>query len=205
MRSCRSWWSSRAGQAARLRCRQSRRVRARLCRLDLWRPRSGRARDPPRGRWARLSRRPWRSFRSRRASRPLARFAWRCRLSYSVGLQRLAEQDPEPVRACLLVVLVLGEVAGQECGQPHRPFRGGAVVGSAAPPGPGRDLRPHPSRGDASRFRRSLHQHRRLGGNPAPGSSEHHDGRFEIIRWTEARPHQMPGEASVVPFAKAVA
>ena len=30
--------------------------------------------------------------------------------------------------------------------------------------GPGRDLRPHPSRGDASRFRRSLHQHRRLGG-----------------------------------------
>ena len=37
------------------------------------------------------------------------------------------------------------------------------------------------------------------------GVVEHHDGRFEIIRWTEARPHQMPGEASVVPFAKAVA
>ena len=34
---------------------------------------------------------------------------------------------------------------------------------------------------------------------------EHHDGRFEIIRWTEAPPHRMSGEASVVPFAKAVA
>ena len=37
------------------------------------------------------------------------------------------------------------------------------------------------------------------------GVVEHHDGQFEIVRWTEARPHQMPGDASMVPFAKAVA
>jgi UDP-2,3-diacylglucosamine pyrophosphatase LpxH len=34
------------------------------------------------------------------------------------------------------------------------------------------------------------------------GVVEHHDGRFEIIRWAEARPQQM---SSVVPFARAVA
>jgi hypothetical protein len=34
---------------------------------------------------------------------------------------------------------------------------------------------------------------------------EHHDGRFEIIRWAEARPQQMSGASSVVPFARAVA
>lgn len=37
------------------------------------------------------------------------------------------------------------------------------------------------------------------------GVVEHHDGRFEIVRWTEARPHQMPLDAGVVPFTKAVA
>jgi UDP-2,3-diacylglucosamine pyrophosphatase LpxH len=34
---------------------------------------------------------------------------------------------------------------------------------------------------------------------------EHHDGQFEIIRWAEVPPQQMPDEASVVPFARVVA
>lgn len=37
------------------------------------------------------------------------------------------------------------------------------------------------------------------------GVVEHHDGRFEIVKWTEARPHRMPLDAGVVPFTKAVA
>ncbi|RJF76400.1 UDP-2,3-diacylglucosamine diphosphatase [Rhodopseudomonas palustris] len=37
------------------------------------------------------------------------------------------------------------------------------------------------------------------------GVVEHHDGRFEIVRWTEALPHQMPVDANMVPFARAVA
>lgn len=37
------------------------------------------------------------------------------------------------------------------------------------------------------------------------GVVERHDGRFEIIRWVEARPQQVPGPSSVVPFARAVA
>jgi UDP-2,3-diacylglucosamine pyrophosphatase LpxH len=37
------------------------------------------------------------------------------------------------------------------------------------------------------------------------GVVEHQDGQFEIIRWAEARPQQMSGEASAVPFAKRVA
>lgn len=37
------------------------------------------------------------------------------------------------------------------------------------------------------------------------GVIEHHDGQFEIVRWTETRPDQMPSDASMVPFMKAVA
>lgn len=37
------------------------------------------------------------------------------------------------------------------------------------------------------------------------GVVEHHDGRFEIIRWAEMRSRQTSGEASVVPFARVIA
>ena len=75
----------------------------------------------------------------------------------------LFQCGPPSAGLSVLVAVAMGQAQGQECGELYRRVRADLGGRSAASRRRRGDLRPHPSSGHPRRFRRPLHELRRLG------------------------------------------
>ena len=120
---------------------------------------------------------------------------------FALTANRFFNAHAPHLRRALLVAVEMGQAEGEERGQLYRRLREGAGDRGQAPSRRRRDLRPHPHRRHARRFRPALHQLRRLGrklhgGGRAP---RRHSSRSSPGRRPARTARPRPGKPSKKP------
>jgi hypothetical protein len=158
---------------------------------ELRRRRGRRFAPSTRPRRPRLSRHPRRHLRRRRPPRQVARPSGGWATAPRSAIQCLAQLDPAPDRAHLLVALGLGEVEGQERGELHRRVRGRALCNEARRRSVGRAWSAATSTTPAMQCERSpasATSTPATGSRAAPAIIERTTARLEIVHWTSSAP-----------------